>query len=124
LARLINLKTFRDTRGSLTVIERVIPFEIKRIFYVNDPGQFKSNHKRMKQAVICLKGSCLIANRTDTEEQHFVLNTADQCLLLAHEDRYEMPEITEDAILMVLASELFELEERVNEPDQYELSLT
>jgi hypothetical protein len=35
-----------------------------------------------------------------------------------------MPEITDDAILMVLASELFELEERVNEPDQYELSLT
>lgn len=123
MARLINLKTFKDTRGSLTVIERVIPFEIKRIFYVNGPGQFKNGHKRMKQAVICLKGSCLIANRTGTEEQQFVLNTADQCLLLTHEDRYEMSEITDDAILMVLASELFELEERVNEPDQYELSL-
>lgn len=124
MARLINLKTFTDTRGSLTVIERVIPFEIKRIFYVNGPGQFKYGHKRMNQAVICLKGSCLIANDTGTEEQHFLLNTADQCLLLAHEDRYEMLEITDDAILMVLASEPFELEERVHEPYRYELSLT
>lgn len=106
------------------MIERVIPFEIKRIFYVNGPDQFKNRHKRMMQAVICLKGSCLIVNHTGTEEQHFVLNTADQCLLLAHEDRYEMPEITGDAILMVLASEPFGLEERVNEPYQYELSLT
>lgn len=124
MARLINLKTFTDTRGSLTVIERVIPFEIKRIFYVNGPDQFKNGRKRMKQAVICLKGSCLIANHTGTEDQHFVLNTADQCLLLAPEDRYEMLEITDDSILMVLASEAFELEERVHEPYQRELSLS
>lgn len=126
MARLINLKTFTDTRGSLTVIERVIPFEIKRIFYVNGPDHFKSggNRQPMKQAVICLKGSCLIANHTGTEEQHFVLNTADQCLLLAPEDRYEMLEITNESILMVLASEPFEHEERVHEPRQYELALS
>lgn len=124
MARLINLKTFTDTRGSLTVIERVIPFEIKRIFYVNGPDQFKSGRKSMKQAVICLKGSCLITNHSGAEEQHFFLNTADQCLLLAHEDRYEMLEISADSILMVLASELFELDERVHEPYQWELSLT
>ena len=126
MARLINLKTFTDTRGSLTVIERVIPFEIKRIFYVNGADHFKNggNRQRMKQAVICLKGSCLITNHTGTEEQHFVLNTADQCLLLAPEDEHEMLEITEESILMVLASEPFEHEERVQEPRQYELSLS
>lgn len=124
MARLINLKTFTDTRGSLTVIERVIPFEIKRIFYVNGPDQFKNGRKRMKQAVICLKGNCLIANHTGTEDQHFVLNSADQCLLLAPEDRYDMLEIADDSILMVLASEPFEVPERVREPYQRELSLT
>lgn len=126
MARLINLKTFTDTRGSLTVIERVIPFEIKRIFYVNGPDHLKNegNHQRMKRAVICLKGSCLITNHTGIEEQHFVLNTADQCLLLAPEDRHEMLEITDESILMVLASEPFEHVERVEEPCRYELSLT
>ena len=106
------------------MIERVIPFEIKRIFYVNGPDQFKNGRKRMKQAVICLKGNCLIANRTGTEDQHFVLNSADQCLLLAPEDRYDMLEIADDSILMVLASEPFEVPERVREPYQRELSLT
>ena len=126
MARLINLKTFTDTRGSLTVIERVIPFEIKRIFYVNGPDYFKNggNRQRMKQAVICLKGSCLIINHAGTEEQHFVLNSADQCLLLGPQDRHEMLEITDESILMVLASEPFAHEERVRESHEYELSLS
>ncbi|SDD41990.1 WxcM-like, C-terminal [Dyadobacter soli] len=126
MAHLINLKTFTDTRGSLTVIERVIPFEIKRIFYVNGPDHFKNSGRRqaMKQAVICLKGSCLITSHTGTEEQRFVLNTADQCLLLAPEDRHEMLEITDESILMVLASEPFEHEIVVQEPREYEFSLT
>ncbi|SEI57256.1 WxcM-like, C-terminal [Dyadobacter sp. SG02] len=125
MAHLINLKTITDTRGSLTVIERVIPFEIKRIFYVNGPDHFsRGGNQHMKQAVICLKGSCLITNHTGTEEQHFVLNTADQCLLLAPEDRHELLEITDESILMVLASEPFEHDMRVHEPCQYELSVS
>ena len=108
------------------MIERVIPFEIKRIFYVNGPDHFKTGGKRqhMTQAVICLKGSCLISNHTGSEEQHFILNTADQCLLLTPDDRHEMLEITDESILMVLASEPFEQEECVQEPRQYEFSLT
>ena len=34
MAQLIDLKTFTDNRGNLTVIEKVIPFDIKRIFYI------------------------------------------------------------------------------------------
>lgn len=124
MAHLINLTTFKDTRGSLTVIERVIPFEIKRIFYVNGTNPASpAPHRAMRQAVICLKGSCLITSHTGSEEQHFVLDTADQCLLLAPEDRHQMREITDESILMVLASEPFEPEELVAGPMQYELSV-
>ena len=34
MAELIDLKTYTDQRGNLTVIEKVIPFDIKRIFYI------------------------------------------------------------------------------------------
>lgn len=33
MASEINLKTFTDSRGNLTVLENVLPFEIRRIFY-------------------------------------------------------------------------------------------
>ena len=111
MAHLINLKTFTDTRGSLTVIERVIPFEIKRIFYVNDPGHFAYNgydFGNATHAVVCLKGSCRISSHTADEEQHFVLETADKCLLLAPGDQHSVREFTDESILMVMASEPFE----------------
>ncbi|GGM95903.1 dTDP-6-deoxy-3,4-keto-hexulose isomerase [Dyadobacter beijingensis] len=126
MAQLINLKTITDTRGSLTVIERVIPFEIKRIFYVNGPEHFRQSgisRNGMRQAVICLKGSCHITSHTGIEEQHFVLDTADQCLLLAPEDSHRMRSFSDESILMVLASEPFEAEELAREPMQYKVSL-
>ena len=33
MAYMIDLKTFTDKRGNLTVIEKVIPFDIKRDVY-------------------------------------------------------------------------------------------
>lgn len=33
---LVDLKTVRQSRGSLTVIEKVLPFAVKRIFYIYD----------------------------------------------------------------------------------------
>jgi hypothetical protein len=127
LAHLINLKTFTDTRGSLTVIERVIPFEIKRIFYVNDPDQFSNDgyqNKSNTQAVICLKGSCSIVSHTGSGEQHFVLNAASQCLVLDPGDRHRMQECADGPILMVLSSEAFEPEVQLHaQPFEFEASL-
>lgn len=34
MAYLIDLRTFSNARGNLTVIEKIIPFDIKRIFYI------------------------------------------------------------------------------------------
>jgi len=36
MAQLLQLTTYKDKRGILTVLENVIPFEIKRMFYVYD----------------------------------------------------------------------------------------
>jgi len=33
---LIELQTVRQSRGSLTVIEKVLPFSVKRVFYIYD----------------------------------------------------------------------------------------
>ena len=34
MAHIIKFKTCTDTRGSLTAIEKEIPFEIKRVYYI------------------------------------------------------------------------------------------
>ena len=94
MAELIDLKTYTDRRGNLTVIEKVIPFDIKRIFYiygVDDSVRGGHRHHKTVQAAICLQGHCIISNHT-------------------------MHHFSKDAILMVLASEYFDPHDYIYEP--------
>jgi hypothetical protein len=119
MAQLIDLKTFTDNRGNLTVIEKVIPFDIKRIFYIYGVDESKRGghrHKKTIQAAICIKGACRIYNNDGTKEDYFELNQPNKCLLLKPNDWHTMDEFTPDAILMVLASEYFDATDYIFEP--------
>src|SRR6187431_990669 len=110
MAYLINLKTFTDSRGNLTVIEKTIPFDIKRIFYIYGvDNSERGGHRHIKtfQAAICIKGECKIYNNDNSKTEVFHLDQPNKCLILNPEDWHKMYEFSEDAILMVLASEYF-----------------
>lgn len=107
----IDLKTFTDKRGNLTVIERTIPFQIKRIFYiygVDDSVRGGHRHHKTIQAAICLQGTCHIHNNTGSEKSVFILDQPNKCLVLEPQDWHTMDHFSSDAILMVLASEYFD----------------
>lgn len=115
MAKLINLTTFTDKRGNLTVIEKVLPFEIKRIFYiygVDSSRRGGHRHHKTYQAAICLKGSCIVSNNDGLRKETFVLDSPAKCLLLEPQDWHQMHGFTSDSILMVVASEYFD-------PDDY-----
>lgn len=115
MAEMINLTTFTDKRGNLTVIEKVIPFDIKRIFYiygVDDSSRGGHRHHKTIQAAVCIKGSCVISNNDGKEKHDFVLDHPGKCIILGTNDWHTMHNFSEDAILMVLASETFN-------PDDY-----
>src|ERR1035437_7769379 len=107
MAKLIDLKTFTDKRGNLTVIEKVIPFDIKRIFYiygVDESIRGGHRHKKTIQAAICLKGSCSIYNNNGFKEESFILNDPSRCLILSPAAWPKLFHFPPDAILLVLAS--------------------
>lgn len=111
MARLLDLQTFTDKRGNLTVIERIIPFDIKRIFYiygVDDSIRGGHRHHKTIQAAVCLRGSCAIRNNDGDSIHEFILDQPNKCLILEPKDWHEMYQFTPDAILMVFASEYFD----------------
>jgi len=116
MAHLLNLTTFTDKRGNLTVIEKVIPFDIKRIFYiygVDDSRRGGHRHHKTIQAAICIKGECKIHNNNNIKEEEFHLDAPNKCLILNPEDWHEMYDFSEDAILMVLASENYDKDDYI-----------
>lgn len=111
MAYLIDLTSFTDKRGNLTVIEKSIPFDIKRIFYiygVDNSSRGGHRHKKTKQAAICIQGSCHIHNNDGSGNASFLLSRPDQCLILEPSDWHTMNNFSADAILMILASEYFD----------------
>jgi dTDP-4-dehydrorhamnose 3,5-epimerase-like enzyme len=111
VAHLINLKTFCDQRGNLTVIEKIIPFDIKRIFYiygVDSSVRGKHRHKKTIQAATCIQGRCTIWNNDGKKKEEYILDSPDKCLILEPADWHKMYNFSSDAILMVLASEYFD----------------
>lgn len=111
MAHLIDLKTHTDKRGNLTVIENVLPFKIKRIFYIYGvDGSARGGHRHHKtiQAAICIKGKCKIRNNDGKKTDIYLLRNPSQCLILGQADWHEMFEFSKNAILMVLASENFD----------------
>jgi dTDP-4-dehydrorhamnose 3,5-epimerase-like enzyme len=119
MAQLIDLKTFTDKRGNLTVIEKIIPFEIRRIFYiygVDRSVRGGHRHKKTIQAAICIQGSCRINNNDGQDKTIFTLSKPNQCLIIEPKDWHTMDNFTENAILMVLASEYFDSDDYIFEP--------
>ena len=119
MAYLIDLKTFTDKRGNLTVIERTIPFDIKRIFYiygVDGSRRGGHRHKNTVQAAICIQGSCSIYNNNGIETNEIILDKPSKCLILENNDWHVMHSFSADAILMVFASQFFDENDYIFEP--------
>jgi len=121
MAEIIDLKTFTDSRGNLTVIEKVIPFDIKRVFYiygVNDSKRGFHRHKKTIQAAIAIKGTCRIMNKTGEgmPEEEFWLKSPSTCLIIQPSDYHWMDSFSEDCILMIFASEYFDKDDYIFTP--------
>ncbi len=121
MASIINLNTFSDKRGDLTVVEKIIPFDIKRIYYiynVEDKNIVRAGHRHKKtiQALICLNGSCEIYSDNSIKKETFTLKSPSECLILNPEDWHTMTNFSKDSVLLVLASEFYDINDYIDTP--------
>lgn len=111
MATLINLKTFEEQKGNLTVIEKILPFQIKRVYYIYGcDGSVRGNHMHKKtiQAIICISGSVDFYCKHDKQrEKKYILNSPKKCLIVMPNDFHWFDNFSKDAIILVLASEYF-----------------
>ena len=117
--RVIRIQTFKDERGSLTVFQDQIPFKVERIFWIYDSDRMiRGGHRHVKtrQALICIKGAVIIVIKNKISKETIKLERPDQALIIEPEDWHTM-EFFNDAILLVLASTKFDIEDYIQ--DEY-----
>ncbi len=118
MALLINLETHVDERGSLTVVEKELPFQIKRLYYIyNVDDSVRGGHRHAKtvQAAICIYGSCEIFVNDSINTEVHILDSPNKCLILNPADWHTMSKFSKNAVLLVLASEEFDKQDYIYE---------
>jgi hypothetical protein len=119
MSAILTLPSHVDPRGGLTVLEKEIPFPIRRVFVIHSvPGDVRRGghrHKRTRQALLCIGGSCTVDCQTPSTQSSYVLDRPDRCLLLEPDDFHWMHSFSPSAVLVVLASEPFDSDDYIHE---------
>lgn len=114
-----------DERGQLIALEELkdIPFIIKRIYYVYDTVpdvvRGKHAHKSLEQILICIHGSCKVLLDSGSEKKVVPLEKPYEGLYIANNMWREMYDFSEDAVLVVLASDFYREEDYIRNYDEF-----
>ena len=119
------LKTFTEPDGKLTPIEldKDIPFEVKRMFYVydvhdqNDRG--KHSHHKTKQILIAVSGGVTVVCDDGKERRNYVLNEPNRALYIPEMIWDEQIYYSEDSVLLVLSNTNYEPDDYIEDYDEF-----
>ncbi len=125
MIRILGVRSFKDERGSLGVIESNldIPFEIRRIYYLfkncQDKNRGSHAHKKLKQVYIALSGSCVIEFDDGNKKFEYKLNNPVEGLYIDQVVWREIKNISHDCVLLVLADDFFQEKDYIRNYEEF-----
>jgi|TARA_Y100000034_G_scaffold102811_1_gene127929 dTDP-4-dehydrorhamnose 3,5-epimerase-like enzyme len=120
-----NLKSFIEPDGKLTPIEldRDIPFDVKRMFYVydvhdqNDRG--KHSHHKTKQILIAVSGRVTVVCDDGKTKRNYVLDEPSRALYIPEMIWDEQIYHSEDSVLLVLANTNYDFSDYIEDYEKF-----
>ena len=115
-SKIIEIPTFEDERGFLTVMENTLPFEIKRIYWIYEADeQIRGGHRHKitKQALVAVSGTVDLKINDGNKETLYILDHPSKCLIVEPEDWHTMY-FNNNAVLMVFASHKYDKSDYVD----------
>ena len=114
-----------DERGQLAVLEEYkdIPFSVKRIYYIYGTKDGVTRgyhaHKSLEQILICIHGSCKVRLDDGAEQKVVLLDKPEEGLYVSNAMWREMFDFSPDAVLLVLASKLYDESDYIRNYDEF-----
>lgn len=118
MSKILNIPSFKNKSGSLSVIEKHIKFSIKRVYYINNIKGVRGGHKhkKTKQFFICLHGKIeLTVDNKNERKKIYVLSIPNKGVLLKADDWHSFRPLKKNSIALVLASHKFSKKDYINE---------
>ena len=121
----VNLVSHGDSRGQLVAIEEYdeIPFKIKRVYYIYDTNSDVTRgchaHRTLKQLLVCVSGNCKIRLDDGKESQIVLLDKPNEGILICDTIWREMFDFSKDAVLLVLASDIYDEKDYIRDYQEF-----
>jgi len=128
--RLCQLPIVADLRGNLSFGEydRHLPFIPKRYFLVFDVPSKEVRgehaHKRLEQFLVCVKGSCAVVADDGRHREEIVLDSPGKGLYVPPMVWATQYKYSSDAVLLVLASDVYDAEDYIRNYDDFLAEVT
>ena len=109
-SKIINIPTYEDERGLLTVMEDILPFKIERIYWIygaEKKTRGGHRHKITQQALIAISGTVDLKVNNGKQEISYILDDPAKCIIIEPEDWHTMY-FKNNAVLMVFASQKYD----------------
>jgi hypothetical protein len=121
---IIQIPKIEDNRGNISIIENdVVPFEIKRVYYLYDiPSSSKRGghaHKQQFELLIPLSGSFDVVLKNGKEERIIALNKPDKGLLIKSNVWRELENFSSGAVCLVISSGVFSEDDYIRDFEDY-----
>jgi UDP-2-acetamido-3-amino-2,3-dideoxy-glucuronate N-acetyltransferase len=123
--RLLELPVIQDSRGSLSFAQyrESLPFLPKRYFLVFNVGEGQTRgdhaHRQVHQLLVCVHGACRVLIDDGTTREEVLLDRPELALYLPPGIWATQKDFSRDAVLMVLASEVYDPEEYIKDYQEF-----
>jgi mannose-6-phosphate isomerase-like protein (cupin superfamily) len=114
----LNLPTFTDPRGSLTVMEGALPFPVVRTYWIyGADGQTRGGHRHThtRQALVAVSGQVSIYMNDGVTADTVELDHPGKCLLVEPKDWHTMT-FGPGSVLLVMSSHSYDRSEYIDTP--------
>ena len=122
-----NIDEITDSRGSLSYLEigKGLSFPITRNYFLYNIRKNETRghhaHKNLQQVIVCLSGSCNITLYDGKLTKKIILNSPTSALYICPMIWRVMSHFSENAILSVLASELYDESDYIRDIAKFEI---
>ena len=113
---LMDLPTFLDDRGAISVLDKELPFQVRRVFWLHHikEGKDRGAHALLdsSEIMVAVHGSFVVDLDDTVNQTSFLLDTPEKGLMIRPGIWFRTHSYKEDGVSLILAEEAYA-------PDRY-----
>ncbi len=120
---LIDVPTFTDDRGAISVLDKELPFQVKRVFWLHHiaEGKDRGAHALLEgmEIMVAVHGSFVVDLDDGTEKASVILDNPSKGLIIRPGVWFRTHGYNEDGVSLILADEVYSRDRYTYDYDEY-----